>query len=169
MTNEQAIKLLQHCGAEAHCRHFISTHNCDGCNMMTAINMAIEALSEPKTGRDCTDFVRWLMDEVMDEENWQMNAVAYGEIICRKLKKLGLLDVVDGYYVETQKTGAWIPVGERLPSESGWYFVTVQGMERVSDMVWYYHESHEWNGVSETQKVLAWMPLPEQYKGGDEE
>ena len=50
MTNEQAIKLLQHCGAEAHCRHFISTHNCDGCNMMTALNMAIEALSEPKTG-----------------------------------------------------------------------------------------------------------------------
>ena len=123
----------------------------------------------PKTGRDCTDFVRWLMDEVMDEENWQMNAVAYGEIICRKLKKLGLLDVVDGYYVETQKTGAWIPVGERLPSESGWYFVTVQGVECVSDMVWYYHESHEWNGVSETQKVIAWMPLPEPYKGGDDE
>jgi len=63
--------------------------------------------AEPKTGRDCTDFVRWLMDEVMDEENWQMNAVANGEIICRKLKKLGLLDVVDGYYVETQKTGEW--------------------------------------------------------------
>ena len=42
--------MLQRCGAEAHCRHFISTHNCDGCNMMTALNMAIEALSEPKTG-----------------------------------------------------------------------------------------------------------------------
>ncbi len=62
----------------------------------------------------------------------------------------------------------WTPVSERLPSESGWYFVTVQGVERVSDMVWYYHESHEWNGVSDTQKVLAWMPLPEPYKGGDE-
>ena len=66
--------------------------------------------AEPKTGRDCTDFVRWLMDEVMDEENWQLNAVANGEIICRKLKKLGMLDVVDGYYVETQKTGKWIEV-----------------------------------------------------------
>ena len=61
--------------------------------------------AEPKTGRDCTDFVRWLMDEVMDEENWQMNAVANGEIICRKLKKLGMLDVVDGYYIKTQETG----------------------------------------------------------------
>ena len=64
--------------------------------------------AEPKTGRDCTDFVLWLMGEVMDEENWQLNAVANGEIICRKLKKLGLLDVVGGYYVETQKTGKWI-------------------------------------------------------------
>ncbi len=60
--------------------------------------------AEPNIGRDCTDFVRWLMDEVMDEENWQMNAVANGEIICRKLKKLGVLDVVDGYYVKTQET-----------------------------------------------------------------
>ena len=64
-----------------------------------------KAEAEPKTGRDCTDFVRWLMDEVMDEENWQMNAVANGEIICRKLKKLGMLDVVDGYYIKTQETG----------------------------------------------------------------
>lgn len=67
---------------------------------------------EPKTDRDCTDFVRWLMDEVMDEENWQMNAVANGEIICRKLKKLGLLEVKDGYYIrpsaEARPTGEWI-------------------------------------------------------------
>lgn len=69
---------------------------------------------------------------------------------------------------EAPTVSEWIPASERLPSESGWYFVTVQGTERVSDMVWYYHESHEWNGVSETQKVLAWMPLPEPYKGGDE-
>lgn len=69
--------------------------------------------AEPKTGRDCTNFVRWLMDEVMDEENWQLNAVANGEIICRKLKKLGLLDVVDGYYVETQETGERMVKHER--------------------------------------------------------
>ena len=68
--------------------------------------------AEPKMGRDCTNFVRWLIDEVMDEENWQLNAVANGEIICRKLKKLGLLDVVDGYYVETQKTGEWVEEDE---------------------------------------------------------
>ncbi|MBQ1574503.1 MAG: hypothetical protein IIZ78_25560, partial [Clostridiales bacterium] len=31
---------------------------------------------------DCTDFVNWLTDAVMDEEDWELNAVAYGEIIC---------------------------------------------------------------------------------------
>ena len=83
----------------------------------SAIEWCLEGLNnmpsaEPKKGRDCTNFVRWLMDEVMDEENWQLNAVANGEIICRKLKKLGLLDVVDGYYVETQKTGEWVEEDE---------------------------------------------------------
>ena len=79
-------------------------------DQIAELQREIESLpsAKPKTGRDCTDFVRWLMDEVMDEESWQMNAVANGEIICRKLKKLGLLDVVDGYYVETQKTGEWV-------------------------------------------------------------
>lgn len=48
---------------------------------------------------DCTDFIRWLTETVMDEENWELNAVAYGEVIARKLKKLGLLEVKDGYYI----------------------------------------------------------------------
>ena len=80
---------------------------CDDCIWHVCNYNKIDWDAGPKKGRDCTDFVRWLMDEVMDEENWQLNAVANGEIICRKLKKLGLLDVVDGYYVKTQKTGEW--------------------------------------------------------------
>ena len=50
---------------------------------------------------DCTDFVNWLTDAVMDEEDWELNAVAYGEIICRKLVKLGVLEVTEepSYYI----------------------------------------------------------------------
>ena len=40
----------------------------------------------------------------MNEENWEMNAVADGEVIARKLTKLGLLEVKDGYYVRTSLT-----------------------------------------------------------------
>lgn len=124
------------------------------------------ATAEPKTGRDCTDFVRWLMDEVMDEENWTLNAVDNGEIICRKLKKLGLLDVVDGYYVETQETG-WIPVSERLPKEcDGRVLVSKEdgqvttGLHSEFSNVWYIGDMCGVGGC----KVIAWMPLPEPYR-----
>ena len=52
---------------------------------------------------DCTDFLYWLIDEVVDEENWELNAVADGEIICRKLKKLGLLESKGGYYHDNSR------------------------------------------------------------------
>lgn len=58
-----------------------------------------EVVSAEAVQTDCTDFVLWLLEEVMDDENWEMNAVGMGEIICRKLKKLGLLEVKDGYYI----------------------------------------------------------------------
>jgi hypothetical protein len=54
--------------------------------------------------KDCTKFLLWLLEEIMDEENWEMNAVANGEPIARKLKSLGLLEVKDGYYVRTSLT-----------------------------------------------------------------
>lgn len=50
MTNEEAIKILQHCGAENFCPHYISTTNCYGCNMRDALDMAIKALSAERTG-----------------------------------------------------------------------------------------------------------------------
>ena len=54
--------------------------------------------------KDCTKFLLWLLEEIMNEENWEMNAVADGEVIARKLTKLGLLEVKDGYYVRTSLT-----------------------------------------------------------------
>jgi hypothetical protein len=40
-------------------------------------------------------------EEVMDEEMWELNAEANGEIICRKLVKLGILEVTEepSYYI----------------------------------------------------------------------
>lgn len=113
----------------------------------------IEALpSASGEQTDCTDFVNWLLEEVMYEEMWELNAVANGEIIARKLKKLGLLEVKDGYYVRTpsekniardiaailaneqdmrvllhadRQNGEWIPCSERLPDESEFVLITI--------------------------------------------
>ena len=88
MTREEAIELLSAYGVPLDEKQF-----------QEAIDMAISALSAEH--KDCTDFLCWLLEEIMDEENWELNAEADGEIIARKLKKLGLLDSKDGYYVRT--------------------------------------------------------------------
>ena len=64
------------------------------------------------------------------------------------------------------EASAWIPVGERLPEEDGWYLVTVQGYETVTDVSLYSADGSAWGDVSTKQKVNAWMPLPEPYKEG---
>lgn len=48
--------------------------------------------------KELEDMAIWLRDEVMDEDNWELNAVALGEVICRKLVKCGLLGLEDDEY-----------------------------------------------------------------------
>lgn len=76
----------------------------------------------PNMGTDCTDFIDWIRKVVADEELWELNAVGYGEIICRKLVKIGALattekppchyvsraDAVQGEWIN-QDNGAFYP------------------------------------------------------------
>jgi len=68
---------------------------------------------------DCTDFVNWLTEVVMDEGNWELNAVAYGEIICRKLEKLGVLEVTEepSYYIRPSAEPTVIRSKTLLPTK----------------------------------------------------
>ena len=60
------------------------------------------------------------------------------------------------------KTG-WIPVSERLPIPPTFCLVTTDGSHGdVIDIALYMSDG--WHKASE---VLAWMPLPEPYKGGE--
>ena len=58
----------------------------------------------------------------------------------------------------------WIPVTERLPQESGEYLVTIGSMLYFS---WFYKDDGVWS--FRNADITAWMPLPEPYKGGEEE
>lgn len=79
----------------------------------------------------------------------------------------------------------WIPCNERLPKEDARYLVQMSYgimrvlswaniLEKVDDFDfrnekhsgWYEYDS-EW-GYCEIYEVVAWMPLPEPYKGGDD-
>lgn len=59
----------------------------------------------------------------------------------------------------------WIPVTERLPEDGGYYIVTENisedGDKRVG-FTWYSFHGWEWG-----TKPIAWMPLPEPWKEGE--
>ena len=49
------------------------------------------------------DFAFWLAEQILDEEMWELNASAYGELIARKLEKCGILNCVDEHYHLNEK------------------------------------------------------------------
>jgi hypothetical protein len=66
----------------------------------------------------------------------------------------------DKGYQDGLNADKWIPCEERLPSEIGCYLVTTDG--RYNDIVDIaFYDSKVWYKASE---VIAWQPLPQQYK-----
>ena len=67
-----------------------------------ALSEAIKALSaQPESS-----FVTWLLDEIWDEDMWELNWQAFPEVLCRKLTKLGYIKEKDGEYERLdQQTG----------------------------------------------------------------
>ena len=69
----------------------------------------------------------------------------------------------------------WIPVTEKLPERYGAYLVTMEDMvdewgdtdEDDKVQVRWYHKGYGFDDGDE-YAVLAWMPLPEPYKGEEE-
>lgn len=74
--------------------------------------------------------------------------------------------------IEALQNSQWIPCSERLPEEDGRYFVTRYDYVTESsfvDILWY--EKHTWwnRRIVGDFAVKAWMPLPEPWKGADDE
>ena len=66
----------------------------------------------------------------------------------------------------------WIPVSERLPDKNGNYLCTVDygedGIEVMQRIYWDTLGGFE-KRYNKNDKVIAWRPLPEPYKRGEEE
>lgn len=66
---------------------------------------------------------------------------------------------------EDMSKNDWIPCSERLPIPPTFCLVTTDGSHGdVIDIALYMSDG--WHKASE---VIAWMPLPKPYKGGDDE
>lgn len=58
----------------------------------------IDTIRELPSEQTYTDFITWLLDEVWDEDLWEINWEAFPELLCRKLVKLGYVKEQDGLY-----------------------------------------------------------------------
>ena len=45
-----------------------------------------------------SEFIFWVLDEIWDEDMWELNWQAFPEVVCRKLVKIGYLKEKDGEY-----------------------------------------------------------------------
>ena len=66
----------------------------------------------------------------------------------------------------------WIPVSERVPEKSGYYIVSlndaVDSYASFGNGKWYYVAFDLVLKEYREHEVIAWKPLPEPYKGGDD-
>ena len=73
----------------------------------------------------------------------------------------------------------WIPcTPETMPKESGQYIITVKYKHFSDEYEDIYSEHGHWDGKKwdtfyfghwgDVEDIIAWMPLPEPYKGGTE-
>lgn len=62
----------------------------------------------------------------------------------------------------------WIPCGERLPENRLYVLVTYKYEYGLIDhgITWYGQVEGKWNT---SREVIAWMPLPEPYKDGEQD
>ena len=75
---------------------------------------------------------------------------------------------------QDEKENGWIPCSERLPEESDYYMACVYDSEANNfdfRKTWfahkddYYIDESEWRELYQSEKVTAWRPLPDPYKG----
>lgn len=64
----------------------------------------------------------------------------------------------------------WIPTSERLPEEEGLYIVTFESRAVCDALFRNEYGIKHWEdeyGDKFSNRVIAWMPLPEPYNGGE--
>lgn len=64
-----------------------------------SIHITDTAIDTMRKYQQLEDFARWVAVEIIDEELWTYNYLAFAELACRKLVKLGIMQESDGEYL----------------------------------------------------------------------
>ena len=64
----------------------------------TNVEAVKTALDTMRKYQQLEDFARWVATEVIDEEMWTYNHLAFAELACRKLVQLKIMQESDGEY-----------------------------------------------------------------------
>lgn len=70
-------------------------------------------------------------------------------------------EIFDSSIKALKREPRWIPVTERLPKNGGRYLVNYSSGYVAT--AYYYELGLKWNSAT-TERIIAWMPLPEPYK-----
>ena len=121
--------------------------------------------------------IKWLKVINTKKFGWDEYAMQDSQTEIRERCEQGVREAID-MAIEALSADAvqgWIPCSERLPSKSGDYLCTIplDADETYTEVLTFhkgrfYEDDDEW-GATYHDDVLAWMPLPKPYKGGEDE
>lgn len=107
--------------------------------------------------------------ELVDVEDWFDEGVDQGKLIAYEVVK----EIIRSHMDEAKDTNVpsnvdWIPVEEGLPEETGYYLAQLSrklSNEDYSDRVVVLFNGEEKEFMCYAKLIIAWQPLPEQYRG----
>lgn len=107
--------------------------------------------------------------ELVDVEDWFDEGVDQGKLIAYEVVK----EIIRFHMDEAKDTNVpsnvdWIPVEEGLPEETGYYLAQLSRKlpnEDYSDRVVVLFNGEEKEFMCYAKLIIAWQPLPEQYRG----
>lgn len=88
----------------------------------------------------------------------------------REIPKDQVMSVIARVPTTDRPKGKWIPVSERLPEENEPVLVGIRYKDDFKMVVTARMDVTYWQGLGRDIKgEMRWMPLPEPYKGGEDE
>lgn len=165
MTKEEAIQILSTRDAHGVLCGYTS-------GVTEALDMAIEALKEHESAT-------LLMNDLISRQGalkpfcTAPDGTRIPEVDCDNFPVEFSVEFIKKHLLSLPSVEAdWIPCSERLPSDSGNYLITVADLrlghigEHTVTIADFYAKAKKWNSIVD---VVAWMPLPTPYKGGEKE